>query len=152
MWKAASQWTRPAHMPFRGWHRSTSKRSTAAISTWWACRWHWCTGICDKVDAIGLARLQPNADCTLRKRSASDPRDALAAWRPEDVVAGDGWGEGGVDGFAFGPGEVHRDTAAGAEALDAAIGPGGGECRKKVDGAVVTLEEHLGDGGGASEV
>jgi hypothetical protein len=47
---------------------------------------------------------------------------------------------------------VDVEAAAGAEAGDVAVGPGGGEGGEEVDLSGVALEEHLGDAGGAAEV
>ncbi len=38
-WRAASRWTRQAHMPFRGWRPGSSRASTALIRMSSGCLW-----------------------------------------------------------------------------------------------------------------
>ena len=57
-----------------------------------------------------------------------------------------------MDHLAVAPGAFHYLVAAGAEALEVAVLPDGGEGGQQLEGAVVALEQHLGDAGGAAEV
>ena len=61
-------------------------------------------------------------------------------------------GEHGLGQAAVTPGQIDGDVAAGAQPERVPLGPGSGKSRQQADAIAVTMEQHLGDGGGGAKI